>query len=424
MPEARIVSKDFASIDPKDIETYLERDGFQALTKAQQEMTPEDVIAEVKRSGLKGRGGAGFLCGAKWELARKVPGKEKYFICNAGEGEVGTFKDRFILEKNPFALVEGIALGAYAVGAKTAYIYLRAEYHYLRPGLSEALQQVKENGFLEDLELKVYEGAGSYICGEESALMESLEGKRGEARYKPPFPPIRGLWEKPTIINNVETIINVPQIILHGGDWFNQIGTEHSKGTKLFSISGDVERPGVYELVLGSPLKELVFDLALAEKVKMVQVGGASGRIIPRDMMDIPLSFETVLGSGAVIVFNEERDILDILYRNMEFFAEESCGKCTPCREGLEVVMEILERLVQADGEGGDLEALERISQTMTASSLCGLGLTAPVSILDSLKYFRKDFENRIRQSMFLRKIGRNIGFEKNLQPAARTNAA
>jgi len=399
VPEKRIVLKNCEVIDPESITTYLDRDGFRAWQKVLDEMTPEQVIEEIKASGLRGRGGAGFPCGLKWELARKDPGHEKYVICNADEGEVGTFKDRYILENDPFTLIEGIAIAAYAIGAKQGYIYLRAEYHYLLDLLMNAIGQVRERGFLQHVDIDIREGAGAYICGEESALMDSIEGKRGEVRYRPPFPPSRGLWEKPTIINNVETLMNITQIILNGAHWFNQIGTERSKGTKVFSVSGDVKKPGVYELVLGSRLKELVEELALAEKIKMVQVGGATGRIIPYEMIDTPLAFEDILGSGAVIVFDESRDVIDIVYRTMQFLAEECCGKCAPGREGTEVMVEILERFSQGEGMERDIVTLEQLSQAMMLSSLCGLGQAAPIPVIDSLQYFRSAYENQIRKN-------------------------
>ena len=398
MPEQRIVLKNCGVIDPRDITTYLDRDGFRAWQKVLAEMTPEQVTEEIKASGLRGRGGAGFPCGLKWELAREAPGDEKYVICNADEGEVGTFKDRYILENDPFTLIEGIAIAAYAIGAKWGYIYLRAEYHHLLDLLTKAIEQAGERGFLQFVAIDICEGAGAYVCGEESALMDSIEGKRGEVRYRPPFPPEKGLWEKPTIINNVETLMNIPQIILNGGGWFNQTGTERSKGTKVFSVSGDVAKPGVYELVLGSQLRELVMDLALAKKVKMIQVGGATGRIIPYAMIDTPLSFETILGAGAIIVFDESRDIIDIVYRTLEFLTEESCGKCSPCREGTEVMVEILERFAKEEGMERDIITLEQLSQAMMLSSLCGLGQAAPIPVMDSLQYFRNDYESRIKQ--------------------------
>jgi len=398
VPEKRIVLRNCGIIDPQRITTYLDRDGFGAWQKVLGEMTPEQVIEEVKASGLRGRGGAGFPCGLKWELARKAHGDEKYVICNADEGEVGTFKDRYILERDPFTLVEAMAIAGYTIGAKRGYIYLRAEYHHLLDLLMNAIGQAREKGILEHLDIDIREGAGAYICGEESALMDSIEGKRGEARYRPPFPPTKGLWEKPTIINNVETLMNIPQIILNGAHWFNQIGTERSKGTKVFSVSGDVEKPGVYELVLGSYLKELVIDLALAKKVKIVQIGGATGRIVPYDMIDTPLSFETILGAGAITVFDESRGIIDTVYNTMEFLAEESCGKCTPCREGTETMVEILERFAKGEGAEKDIRVLEELSNAMMLSSLCGLGQAAPIPVVDSLQYFRNDYENQMKQ--------------------------
>jgi NADH-quinone oxidoreductase subunit F len=404
MPEKRVVLANCERIDPRDISTHLERDGFKALTKAHT-MPPDEVVGEVKASGLMGRGGAGFPCGLKWELAREAPGDEKFLICNADEGEVGTFKDRYILEHDPFSLIEAIAIASYAIGATRAYIYLRGEYHYLSDTLTTALGQAAEKGFLEGLDIELREGAGSYICGEESALMESIEGKRAEARYRPPFPPTKGLWGKPTIINNVETLMNIPPIILKGASWFTTMGTEKSKGTKVFSVSGDVERAGVYEMVMGSQLKELVIDIAGAKALKMVQVGGATGTIVPARMIESPLSYETVLGSGAVTVFDQSRDVIEFLSRTMEFLAEESCGKCTPCREGTEVMVEILTRLTQAEGVEEDIGLLEDLSEVMMCSSLCGLGQAAPIPVLDSLKYFREDFENRITQSVFLRAL-------------------
>jgi len=398
VPEKRVVLRNCGVIDPERITTYLDRDGFKALKKARDEMTPEEVIEEIKASGLLGRGGAGFPCGLKWELARKARGDEKYVICNADEGEVGTFKDRYILETDPFTLVEAIAIAGYAIGSNRGYIYLRGEYHYLIDLLTNAISQAKERGFLEHLDIDIREGAGAYVCGEESALMDSIEGKRGEARYRPPFPPSRGLWQKPTIINNVETLMNIPQIILNGARWFGQLGTERSKGTKVFSVSGDVKSPGVYELVLGSSLKELVEGLALAEKVKVVQVGGATGRLVPYDMIDTPLAFESVLGAGAVTVFDENRDIIDIVYRTMEFLAEECCGKCAPGREGTEVMLEILRRFSRGEGLEKDIRILQELSSVMMLSSLCGLGQAAPNPVMDSLQHFRSAYDNRIRK--------------------------
>ena len=404
--QKRVVLKNDGIINPKNITSYLKRDGFRALEKAKKEMTPEKIIEEVTASSLLGRGGAGFPCGLKWKLARENPTDEKFLICNADEGEVGTFKDRYILEHDPFTLIEAIAIAGFAVGAKRAYLYLRAEYHYLFNLLHHAIRQAKEKGFLEHLEIDLREGAGAYMCGEESGLMNSIEGMRGDARYKPPFPPSKGLWGRPTVINNVETLMNIPPIILNGSQWFKKMGTEQSKGTKVFSVSGDVEKPGVYEIELGNKLSELVIELALAKKIKMVQVGGATGRMIPQPMIEIPLSYETILGSGAITVYDESRDVIDVIYRNMEFLAEESCGKCTPCREGTEAMVEILGRLAKGEGREEDIEVLEDLSSAMTLSSLCGLGQAASVPVMDTLDHFRKDYENRIEQSIFLRSLG------------------
>jgi len=399
VPEKRIVLRNCEVIDPRQITTYLGRDGFKALKKALNEATPEEMIEEIKASGLRGRGGAGFPCGLKWELTGKAQGDEKYVICNADEGEVGTFKDRYILEKDPFTLIEAMAIAGYAIGAKKGYIYLRAEYHYLLDQLNNAIGQAREGGFLNHFDIEIHEGAGAYICGEESALMESIEGKRGEVRYRPPFPPTKGLWGKPTVINNVETLMNIPQIVLNGAQWFSQLGTERSKGTKVFSVSGDVARPGVYELVLGSQLRELVEGLALAEGVKAIQIGGATGRIVPYEMIDSPLSFETILGAGAVTVFNETRDIIDIVYRTMEFLAEEGCGKCVPCRQGTEAMVEILRKFSEGEGQEKDIKLLDELSSTMMLASMCGLGQAAPNPIVDSLQYFRSAYENQIRKN-------------------------
>ena len=397
MAEKRIVLQNCGVIDPANIDTYLAADGFKALGKAL-DTSPEQVIAGIKASGLRGRGGAGFPTGLKWELTQKSPGAEKYVICNADEGEVGTFKDRYILHNDPFSLIEGIAIAAHATGAKQAYIYLRQEYRFLLEPLEQAISQAEKKGLLKHTKIRVREGAGAYVCGEESALMDSIEGKRGEVRYRPPFPPTSGLWQNPTVINNVETLVNIPRIILNGAEWFSRIGTEKSKGTKVFSVSGDVARPGVYELACGGPLRELVISLAGAQNVRMIQIGGATGRIMPEEMLDTPLSFETVLGAGAVTVFDQSRDTIEIVLKTMEFLAEESCGKCTPCREGTEALVEILGRLSHGEGTGRDIMLLEEVSGVMAAASLCGLGQAAPVPVLDTLKYFRPDYESRIKE--------------------------
>jgi len=396
VPQQRVVLKNCDVIDPKRIDSYLEKDGFKALAKVRHEMAPEQVTGEIKASGLRGRGGAGFPCGIKWEGARTAPGENKYVIGNADEGEVGTFKDRYILEKDPFTLIEGMLIAGYAIGAGQGYIYLRAEYHYLLDHLQNAIEQVKQKGLMDGFGLEIREGTGAYICGEESALMDSIEGKRGEARYRPPFPTTSGLWGQPTIINNVETLMNIPPIILNGAGWFSQIGTERSKGTKVFSVSGDVAKPGVYEMVLGSLLRELVEGLAMAKNVRLVQIGGATGRLLPYAQMDTPLAFEAVLGAGAVTVYNQSRDVIDIVRRTMEFLAEESCGKCTPCRQGTEVMVEILDKFQKGEGSRKEMQNLEDLSSAMMLSSLCGLGQAAPNAVMDSLQHFRDDYEKRV----------------------------
>ena len=402
MAEKRIVLGNCGVVDPQDIESYLKGGGFRAFEKARR-MKPKAIVAEIKKSGLTGRGGAGFNCGLKWELAMKAKGRQKYLICNADEGEVGAFKDKYILSHDPFGLIEGMCIAGLAIGARQAYIYLRSEYHSLNSLLISAIEQAGSKGYLKEMDIQVFEGAGAYVCGEESALMNSIEGQRGESRYKPPYPPTRGLWNMPTIINNVETLMNIPRIIDKGAGWFSAMGTGRSRGTKVFSVSGDVARPGVYELEMGSPLKELVVNLAGAEDIKALQVGGATGNIIPGYMMDTPLSHETFLGSGAVVVFNSTRDIIDILYNDMRFLSEESCGKCTPCREGTEVMLEILGRLQQGDGRERDISTLEELARVMAAASLCGLGQAAAVPVLDALKYFYNEFIDRVDQSHFLR---------------------
>jgi NADH-quinone oxidoreductase subunit F len=400
--EKRIVLSNCGVVDPQDIESYLKGGGFKALEKARR-MKPKAIVDEVKRSGLTGRGGAGFSCGLKWELAMKTKGRQKYLICNADEGEVGAFKDKYMLSHDPFGLIEGICIAGLAIGARQAYIYLRNEYHSLNSLLVSAIEQSRSKGYLKETDIQLFEGAGAYICGEESALMNSIEGKRGESRYKPPYPPTRGLWDQPTIINNVETLMNVPHIISNGAAWFSAMGAGRSKGTKVFSVSGDVGRPGVYELEMGSPLKQLVVDLAGAGEIKAVQIGGATGNIIPGYMIDTALSHETFLGSGAIVVFNSTRDIIDIVYNDMRFLNEESCGKCTPCREGTEVMLETLGRLKQGDGHERDINTLQELARVMAAASLCGLGQAAAVPVLDSLKYFHNDYIDRVNQSHFLR---------------------
>lgn len=397
MTQQRLVLGHCGLIDPGDVETWCVRGGFQGLDRAR-ELVPAQVVEVVKQSGLRGRGGAGFPVGLKWDMTGKAPGDEKYVLCNADEGEPGTYKDRYILEHDPFTLIEGIAIACYAVGARTAYIYLRHEYHHLQDRLRQSVLQAQRKRDL-GCRIEVWEGAGAYVCGEESALMESLEGKRGEPRFRPPFPPAQGLWAKPTIIDNVETLMNVPGILAQGAAWFAGFGTEQSKGTKVFSVSGDVARPGVYELVMGTPLRELVEELAGASDVKMVQVGGASGRVVPNVRLDTPLAFETVLGAGSIIVYNSSRDALDVSLRTIEFFVEECCGKCTPCREGTLVMAETLERIQRGQGREQDLTNLQNLAETMGLASLCGLGQAASNCFVDTLQHFGEEYRTRVSAS-------------------------
>lgn len=402
MPEKLIVLRHCKKIDPTDISTYLSAGGFDGLNRARGEMSPEEVIREVKASELRGRGGAGFGCGAKWEMAAESDSPDKFIICNADEGEIGTFKDRYMLENDPFSVIEGILIACYAIGAGRAFIYLREEYTFLAHQVRSAIEQTAEKGFSEGFDIQLVMGAGAYVCGEESALMESIEGKRGEPRIRPPFPTNRGLFGRPTIINNVETLMNIPWILKNGGKRFSEIGTAGNRGTKVFCVSGDVAKPGVYELPLGTPLKELVYDHAGAEAVQMVQVGGGAGRIIPEENLGVPLTYETALGSGAVMVMDHSRDILDVVYLALEFFAEESCGKCAPCREGTKVLLERFKRIQEGKGIAGDIQMMAELGQVMQMSSLCGLGQAAPIPLLDSLEHYGSVYESRMAQSGLL----------------------
>jgi NADH:ubiquinone oxidoreductase subunit F (NADH-binding) len=376
---------------------YRKLGGFEALEKAKN-LEPEDIIDEIKRSELRGRAGAGFPAGFKLELGTQNKEDDRRIICNADEGEMGAFKDRELLTKCPFLVLEGLTIAGLAIGARKGYIYLRDEYSYFREQLESAIREVEESGALQKpfaIELRL--GAGAYICGEETALIESVEGKRGEPRLKPPFPPQSGLFNLPTIIINVETLANIPWIITNGARAFSKIGTEKSKGTKLFSVSGDVKNPGVYELPMGAPLRELVCDLAGAENVKFIQVGGASGRIISSDDLDRALCFEDVIGAGAVIVFNETRSAVEAMREVMLFFMEESCGKCTPCREGNWVIHEILDRMSRGEGRKSDIRSLKDVSAAMIDTAFCGLGFTAPTSLLDSLALFGDEFQAAVK---------------------------
>ena len=384
-----LVLRNCGVIDPGDLDSYVARGGFEAWRRVQSGMTPAEVIDEVKRSGLRGRGGGGFPAGLKWEQTAGGPGGTRYVIGNASEGEVGAFKDRYMLENDPWSFIEGLAIAAYAVGAATAFINLRGEYGHLASPLAGAIAQVK------DVHIVLRRGTGGYVCGEETAMMETLEGRRGEPRLRPPFPPERGLLGRPTLINNVETLMNIPWILSHGADRFRGLGTDRSPGTKVFSVSGDVARPGVYEMEMGRPLSDLV-EMAGAVDVKMVQVGGASGRVVPAAGMDVPLSYETVLGAGPVMVFDRSRDVVDIMRKNMDFFVSESCGSCAPCREGTQAMAETLTRIAAGAGLQRDLQLLEDVAGVMILTSSCGLGQAAPFAVVDSLRHFRTEYEGHL----------------------------
>ncbi len=387
----------------KAVETtgdYEKLGGFDALEKAK-ESRPDEIIREIKYSGLRGRGGAGFPTGLKWEMAAShTEAAEKYIICNADEGEIGAFKDRVILENCPYLFLEGLIVAGIATGAHNGYIYLRDEYSYLQHTLEHAIDEIGKalKNFHVDFSIHLRIGAGAYICGEETSLIESLEGKRGEPRLKPPYPPEHGLFGMPTVINNVETISNIPWIVINGAEAFSKIGTEFSTGTKLFSVSGDVKYPGVYELVMGEKIKTLVRDCAGAENIKAMQVGGASGRILTGSDLEIPLCFEGVLGSGAVIVFDNSRGIVEVMRETMAFFMEESCGKCTPCREGNFVIHKILDRMSSGMGKKRDILMLNEIAASMRDTSFCGLGTAATTGLMDALELFSDEFQQAILQ--------------------------
>ncbi|QTA88160.1 NADH-quinone oxidoreductase subunit NuoF [Desulfonema magnum] len=401
-------------IDPEVIDDYIARDGYFGAAKALQEMTPGQIIEEMKISGLRGRGGAGFPTGLKWEFASKSPGDIKYVLCNADEGDPGAFMDRSILEADPHAVLEGMIIAARAINSHKGYIYARTEYPLAIRRLTIAIQQAREYGLLGedilgtgfDFDIEIYEGAGAFVCGEETALMRSIEGKRGMPRPRPPFPAQKGLWEKPTILNNVETLANVPQIILNGGEWYSGVGTETSKGTKVFALSGDVNNIGLVEVPMGISLRTIVFDIGGGipnkKEFKAVQLGGPSGGCVPEQHLDIPVDYEeiakvgAIMGSGGMIVMDENTCMVDMARFFMDFIQDESCGKCTPCREGTRRLLEILNRICEGKGKPGDIEDLEELSSVIKESALCGLGQTGPNPVLSTLRYFRDEYEAHI----------------------------
>ncbi len=410
----RIVLRRAGSIDPYNIEEYIAEDGYFALGKALTEMTPEEVLNTIKESKLQGRGGAGFPTGLKWSFVAARSEEVKYIVCNADESEPGTFKDRLILEGDPHAVLEGMALAGYAVGAHEGWIYIRGEYVMARDILTHAIEQAEEMDLLGDnildsgfsFHVHVHGGAGAYVCGEETALLESLEGRRGVPRIRPPYPTVRGFRDQPTVVNNVETLANVAPIILNGADWFRGIGTERSPGTKVYTVLGDVNQTGLIEMPMGTTLREVIDiyggGMKDGKKFKCAQTGGSSGTIIPPELLDVPMDFSSMaekglgLGSGALLITNEDTDIVDLAYVLTRFFCTESCGKCTPCRVGTQQMLEALHRLKQGYANKADLDRLEEIAKYVQAASFCGLGQAAPVPILTGLQYFREEFEAKL----------------------------
>ena len=413
--QLRIALRNCGVIDPENIDEYIAYDGYKALAKVLKEMQPQDVIDEIKKSGLRGRGGAGFPTGLKWQFAAKNSSDIKYVCCNADEGDPGAFMDRSVLEGDPHSVLEAMAIAGYAIGSSQGYIYVRAEYPVAVNRLEKAIKQAKEyellgeniygTDFSFDIELRL--GAGAFVCGEETALMTSIEGKRGEPRPRPPFPALKGLWEKPTILNNVETYANIPAIIVKGADWFSSIGTQRSKGTKVFAMGGKINNTGLVEIPMGTTLREVIYDIGggipNGKKFKAAQTGGPSGGCIPASKIDTPIDYDTLveigsmMGSGGLIVMDEDNCMVDIAKFFLEFTVDESCGKCPPCRIGTKRMLEILERITGGKGEEGDIEKLEILAKNIKTSALCGLGQTAPNPVLSTLMYFRDEYESHVR---------------------------
>ena len=410
----KVVLSDCGSIDPEDIDAYIAIEGYTAAKKVLGTMSPDETTDLIKRSGLRGRGGAGFPTGTKWEIASKQVSERKYLICNADEGDPGAFMDRSVIEGNPHAVIEGMIIGAYAIGADKGYVYIRAEYPLAVERLRKALDDARERnllgkgimgiGFNFDILVKL--GAGAFVCGEETALIASIEGQRGMPRAKPPFPVYQGLWGKPTVINNVETLANVPYIIRNGAEWFASYGTEKSKGTKVFALTGKIKNSGLIEVPMGIPLREIIYDIGGGiegdRKFKAVQTGGPSGGCIPASLLDTPVDYESlakvgsIVGSGGMVVLDETDCMVNIAKFFLEFTRGESCGKCAPCRIGTKRLLEILERITKGEGKPTDIHLLEEMSVDIKAASLCGLGQTAPNPVLSTIKYFRHEYEAHI----------------------------
>ena len=412
--QMRISLRNCGRIDPENIDDYIAYDGYEALAKVLTEMEPSDVIQVMKDSGLRGRGGGGFPTGVKWDFAAKQQQAEKYVCCNADEGDPGAFMDRSVLEGDPHAVIEAMAIAGYAIGASMGYVYVRAEYPIAVQRLSIAIEQAREYGILGDnvlgtgfkFDMDIRLGAGAFVCGEETALIASIEGNRGEPTLKPPFPAVEGLFDKPTILNNVETFSNIPQIILKGADWFKGIGTEGSKGTKVFALGGKINNTGLVEVPMGTTLREIVYDIGggipNGKAFKAAQTGGPSGGCIPAEHLDTPIDYDSLLklqsmmGSGGMIVMDEDNCMVDIAKFYLEFTVDESCGKCPPCRIGTKRMLEILTKITEGNGTLEDIDDLEYLAQNIKKGALCGLGQTAPNPVLSTLKYFRHEYEAHV----------------------------
>ena len=408
--QKRIALKNCGMINPEDIEEYIAFDGYRALVRVLLEMSQDEVINIITKSGLRGRGGAGFPTGKKWSLTKDAKGDEKYVVCNADEGDPGAFMDRSILEGDPQSILEAMEIAGYAIGAKKGFIYVRAEYPIAVQRLKIAIKQAKEYGLLGEnilgtkfsFDIEIRLGAGAFVCGEETALLESIEGKRGQPRVKPPYPAQCGLWGKPTLINNVETYANITQIILKGAEWFSSIGTENSKGTKVFALGGNVNNVGLVEVPMGTTLREIVYDIGGGipnkREFKAAQTGGPSGGCIPKEHLDTPIDYESLkeigsmMGSGGLIVMDDTKCMVCLAKFYLQFTVSESCGKCTPCRIGTKRMLEILEKLCSGEGEEYDIYKLEKLAVNIKNSSICGLGQSAPNPVISTLKYFRDEF--------------------------------
>ena len=411
----RVALRNCGVIDPENIDEYLAFDGYKALEKALTAMTREQVIDEILKSGLRGRGGGGFPTGLKWKFTYNSQADQKYVACNADEGDPGAFMDRSVLEGDPHCVVEAMAIAGYAIGASEGYVYVRAEYPIAVKRLDIAIKQAREYGLLGkniygtgfNFDIHIRLGAGAFVCGEETALMRSIEGMRGEPTPRPPFPAVKGLFAKPTMLNNVETYANVPQIILNGADWFASMGTEKSKGTKVFALGGKINNTGLVEVPMGTPLRTIIYDIGggipNGKKFKAVQTGGPSGGCLPASLLDTPVDYDnliaagSMMGSGGMIVMDEDNCMVDIARFFLDFTVDESCGKCAPCRIGTRRMLEILQRIVKGKGQEGDIEKLEHLAKTIKATALCGLGQTAPNPVLSTLKFFRDEYEAHIR---------------------------